>query len=104
MSHPLDSSWAKIERANHNIKRLEAVIEDFLQYNPYIATQDVNADSTEYIYRITGPAPAAAQFCSTSWRDHFASQIEFGPLGLGTCAATPPEAHFQGPVPHLFDG
>jgi hypothetical protein len=34
MSHPLDGCWAKIERANENIKNLEAEIAAFVQPDP----------------------------------------------------------------------
>jgi hypothetical protein len=59
MSHPLDGCRAKIERADHNIKRLNILITEFLRLNPYDTVQDVNSDSTEYIYRIIGPPSVA---------------------------------------------
>src|ERR1700694_3709013 len=47
MSHPLDGRWAKIERANENIKNLEAEISAFVQPDPYTIAGNVNHQTKE---------------------------------------------------------
>lgn len=47
MSHPLDGCWAKIERANENIKNLEAEIAAFVQPDPYIIAGNVDHQTKE---------------------------------------------------------
>jgi hypothetical protein len=47
MSLPLDGCWAKIERANENIKNLEVEIAAFVQPDPYIIIGDVNHQAKE---------------------------------------------------------
>jgi hypothetical protein len=50
MSPPLDGCWAKIERANENIKNLEAEISTFVQPDPYIIAGNVNHETKECIF------------------------------------------------------
>jgi hypothetical protein len=59
---PLKGCWAKIKRADHNIKRLDALIQEFLRFNPYTPTEEVNRDLTEYIYRVSGPPDPPLDF------------------------------------------
>jgi hypothetical protein len=47
MSHPLDGCWAKIERANKNIKNLEAEIAALFDPDPYIIAGNVNHQTKE---------------------------------------------------------
>ena len=47
MSHPLDGCWAKIERANENIKDLETEIFAFVQPDPYTIAGNVNHQTKE---------------------------------------------------------
>jgi hypothetical protein len=42
MSHPLDGCWAKIERANENIKSLETEITAFVHPNNYIIVRNID--------------------------------------------------------------
>jgi hypothetical protein len=57
MSHPLDGCWAKIERADHNIKRLDALINAFLNVHAHNYVTDINDNSTEHTYRVLTPEP-----------------------------------------------
>jgi hypothetical protein len=47
MSHPLDGCWAKIERANENIKNLAAELSAFTDTSRYMITTDVNHDAMQ---------------------------------------------------------
>jgi hypothetical protein len=47
MSLPLDGCWAKIERANENIKNLEAEITTFVHPDPYIVVGNVDHQKKE---------------------------------------------------------
>jgi hypothetical protein len=62
MSHPLDGCWAKIERANHNINRLHQLTTSFLHLHGHDYRTDINADSTEHIYRVFGPPHPPIEF------------------------------------------
>jgi hypothetical protein len=50
MSLPLDGCWAKIERANENIKNLETEIATLVQPDPYVAAGNVNHQRKECIF------------------------------------------------------
>jgi len=50
MSYPLDGCWAKIERANENIKNLEAEISALFHPDPYIIAGNVNHQTKECIF------------------------------------------------------
>jgi len=50
MSSRLDGCWAKIDRANENIKNLEAEITAFIQPDPYIVSGNVNHETKECIF------------------------------------------------------
>lgn len=62
MSHPLDGCWAKIERANHNINRLNQLTTNFVSLHSHDFRTEINADKTEHIYRVFGPPPPPLNF------------------------------------------
>jgi hypothetical protein len=51
MSHPLDGCWAKIERANENIKNLETEITAFVHPGNYITIRNIDRATEDKDYR-----------------------------------------------------
>lgn len=87
MSYPLDGCWAKIERANENIKNLEAEISALFHPDPYIIAGNVNHQTKECIF-VAKAKPIPLRF-SVLARDYPASPIQSGSFDLG---ARPPTA------------
>ena len=56
MSHPLDGCWAKIERANENIKSLETEITAFVHPDNYIIIRNIDHKAQECTFTALGQA------------------------------------------------
>jgi hypothetical protein len=61
MPPTLDDAWAKVEWAHGQLIRLDELLKPFLDSNPYLVRDEINAEGTERIIWAESPQPPPAQ-------------------------------------------
>jgi hypothetical protein len=61
MAQTLDDAWAKVEWAHRQLERINGLVRPFLESNPYLVRDEINAERTQRVIAAHSPLPPPAE-------------------------------------------